>query len=235
MNKLSAALSFSAMLFAQSTFATTFNFVNLLDPTGSPSVSLTSDGITATATTTSPDGLGVSFNQGLGVLNTNGSKTGINNGDRIDITFDQAVDIEAIGMRQWGEATGGDSANIISSLGTQFLSGAGDQGNGTVDLFSINLTNITELSIVGLGNVDNSAIGDFFLGQLNNVTLAASTPTPAPAPIPTPTNPVPTTPTPAPVPTVPFPTVPAPVPVPAAIWLFGSGLLGLVGRAKKMV
>lgn len=231
MNKLFTAFSLSALLIAQSAFATTFNFTKLLDPTESASVSLTSDGITATATTTSSDGLGVSFNQGLGVLNTGGSKTGINNGDRINISFDQAVDIETIGMRQWGEATGGDSANIISTLGTQFLSGAGDQGNGTVDLFSIELTNITELSIVGLGNVDNSAIGDFFLGQLNNVTLAASTPTPAPTP--TPTNPVPTTPTPAPAPTVPVPTVPAPVPVPAAIWLFGSGLIGLVGSTRK--
>ncbi len=223
MNKIitTTALFVSTVLFAQGASAASFNFVRLPDANGSTSVSVINDGITATATTTSPDGLGVSFNQGLGVLN-GGLKTAVNNGDRIDITFDQAVDVELVGMRQWGEGIGGDSANIISTSGTQFLSGGGDQGNGAVDLFTIGLTNTTGFSIVGLGNVDNAAIGDFFLGQLDNVFLATNTPD------------SPETPT---VPSIPdtsgIPNVPAAVPVPGAVWLFGSGLLGLVGHSRK--
>lgn len=208
MNKKITISLLSSLCFSQTAFSASFDFVRLFDPNGAASVSVTSDGITATATTPSSEGLGVSFNQGLGVLN-GGLRTALNNGDRIDITFDQTVDVEHIGFRQWGEGIGGDSANIISASGTQFLSGGGDVANGTLDVFGINLQGITELSIVGLGNVDNSAVGDFFFSSLDNVVLSGGGDTTTGG------------------------GTPSAVPVPAAVWLFGSGLLGLIAKGRR--
>ncbi len=220
-------MSFSTLLISQGASSATLNFVNLLDPNPSTSVSITNDGITATATTTSSDGLGVSFNQGLGVNNAGGSKTDINNGDRVKITFDQPVDVGQVGMRLWGVGLGGDSANIVSSEGTQFLVGAGDVQSGTVDIFDINLTNVTEMFVDGLGNHDNPSIGGFFLGLLDDVVLSGSGIDPVVVdPVVIDTGSVEGD-----------PSVSA-VPVPAAFWLFSSALFGMTGlqrfRSKKV-
>lgn len=224
-------MALTMLLLSQGVLGATFNFSGLSDPNGSTSVQVTSDDgtITATVSTRSPDGLGVSFNQGLGVQNAGGSQQDINLGDTIDIIFAEPVNVEQIGLRLWGEGIGGDSANIISSAGTQFLSGGGDAGNGTVDLFNINLENITEFSVEGLGNIGFASAGGFFLGGLDNVSLAGSITDPLPGPDPEPgPNPEPG-PSPDPEPGQ------SPVPVPAALPLMGFGLAGLgwFGRKRK--
>lgn len=169
-------------IFAQNAIAARFDFVGLLDANPSQSVTVISDDptIQATITSNSPntDGVGVSFNQGLGVVDVDGLQTDINDDDVLTITFNKAVDVGLIGLRLWGDAIGGDSANVSGF--TPLLFGPGDAGSGTVDLFTINLTNVTSFQVIGRGNV-NSGVGGFFLGELDNVTEA--TPPVMPSPI----------------------------------------------------
>jgi hypothetical protein len=66
-------------------------------------------------------------------------------------------------------------------------------------------------------------------------------PAPAPEPTPAPAEPTPTPAEPAPAPAPaepapapnPVPVSPSPVPIPSAVWLFGSGLFGLLGMARR--
>lgn len=206
----------SVIIFAQNSNAARFSFVGLLDPNPSASVTVISDDPAIQATITSnspnPNGVGVSFNQGLGVVDVNGLQTDINNNDVLTITFNQAVNVGQIGLRLWGDGTGGDSANVTGFA--PLLVGPGDAGNGVVDLFNINLTNVTSFQVIGRGNI-GSGVGGFFLGELDNVTVASIPPVVPPPTIPAPGTPTTNT-----------------NPIPAVNLFFVSFLLGIAGLRR---
>lgn len=94
-------------------------------------------------------------------------------------------------------------------------------GDGVVDLFDFSQVNnlITQLSGFNLSVADNAARYDIYADPLNLISNTLGLDTAIFLPLPVPDHPG-------------EPPLPA-VSVPAAIWLFGTGILGLIGFSKR--
>ncbi len=138
------------------------------------------------------------------------------------------------GVTRFGAIVGGD-ANLDQSTfsGTDWSNLA-----NTIDGFAIGLFDLTDILLVSIGSGGFELSGNLVVGAglgafipeaggsaAGTFSIIATAPVVTP-PVIVPPVVIPVTPTPTPIP-------PSAVPVPAAVWLFGTGLLGLIGVNRK--
>lgn len=133
----------------------------------------------------------------------------------------------------------GVSGNLLTSVtrGYSFdLTNAGQFGSGVFFDWSVN-TDIPVLATLQIINDPTTSGGVLqvvsFDGRVSAINQAASEPAYIGSPDSLPGNRMLVGPFPNQTPAFGGTLTPAPIPVPAAVWLFGSGLLGLVGVARR--